>query len=37
MHAHTLIQIALTGFAAEVVYRNFMRRHVRAYLGIEAH
>jgi hypothetical protein len=37
MNAHTITQVLAAGIAAEVIYRNFVRRHVRAYLGIETH
>ncbi len=37
MDIQTIKQILVVGLAAEVIYRNIVRSHVRAYLGIEAH
>jgi hypothetical protein len=35
MSAQAATHLLLIGFTSEVVYKVFVRRHVRAYLGIE--
>ncbi|MEA2315571.1 MAG: hypothetical protein QOI03_2263 [Solirubrobacteraceae bacterium] len=35
MSAQSATHLLVIGFTSEVLYKMFVRRHVRAYLGIE--
>jgi hypothetical protein len=36
MSTHAVKEVLIVGLTIEVVYRAFVREHVRRYLGIEA-